>query len=67
MPPSKRKMLVFVQICTLIPRNLMSKLARKHGVDKRRRDFDPRSHKAFRQLPRLGEAQDEDGSALIFR
>ena len=44
MPPSKHKMAVFVQICKLIPRNLVSKLARKHGVDKQSRDFDPWSH-----------------------
>jgi len=46
MPPSKRKMAVFVQICKQIPRNLVPKLARKHGVDKQSREFDPWSHVA---------------------
>ena len=40
MPPSKHKMAVFVQICKLIPRNLVS----KHGIDKQSSDFDPWSH-----------------------
>jgi hypothetical protein len=44
MIPSKRKVTVLKQICKLIPRNLVPKLARKHGVDKQSRSFSPWSH-----------------------
>ena len=44
MKPSKRKITVLNQICKLIPRNLVSKLARKHGVDKQSRSITPWSH-----------------------
>jgi hypothetical protein len=50
MPPSKHKMTVFVQICKMIPRNLAAKLARKRGVDKQSREFDPWSHEALTLL-----------------
>jgi len=44
MNPSKRKFTVLKQISKLIPRNLVSKLASKHGVDKQSRSFTPWSH-----------------------
>ncbi len=44
MNPTKSKHTVLKQICKLIPRNLVSKLARKHGVDKKARSFSPWSH-----------------------
>lgn len=44
MPPSKRKVTILKQICKYIPRNLVPKLARKHGVDKQSRTFTPWSH-----------------------
>jgi len=44
MKPSKRKITVLKQICKLIPRNLVPKLAKKHGVDKQSRSFTPWSH-----------------------
>lgn len=42
MQPSKHKMTVFVQIRKLISR----KLARKYGLGKQSREFDPWSHVA---------------------
>jgi hypothetical protein len=44
MKPSKRKITVLKQICKLIPGNVVSKLAKKHGVDKQSRSFSPWSH-----------------------
>ncbi len=44
MQPATSKNTVLNQICNLIPRNLVPKLARKHGVDKKARDFTPWSH-----------------------
>jgi Transposase DDE domain/Domain of unknown function (DUF4372) len=44
MNPSKRKITVLKQIVKLIPRSLVPKLARKHGVDKQSRTFSPWSH-----------------------
>jgi len=44
MNPSKRKVTVLKQISKLIPRNLVPKLASKHGVDKQSRSFTPWSH-----------------------
>jgi len=44
MNPSKRKVTVLKQISKLIPRNLVPKLANKHGVDKQSRVFTPWSH-----------------------
>ena len=44
MNPSKHKMTVVSQIFKLIPRNLIPKLAKKHGVDKKSRSFSPTSH-----------------------
>jgi len=41
MNPSKHKMTVLAQIFKLIPRNLIPKLAKEHGVDKRSRTFSP--------------------------
>lgn len=44
MNPLKHKMAVLKQIYKLIPRNLVPKLAHKHGVDKQSRSFSPGSH-----------------------
>jgi len=44
MNPSKRKVTVLKQISKLIPRNMIPKLASKHGVDKQSRSFTPWSH-----------------------
>ena len=44
MNPSKHKMTVLSQIFKLIPRNLIPKLAKKHGVDKKSRSFSATSH-----------------------
>jgi Domain of unknown function (DUF4372) len=44
MNPLKHKMSVLKQIFKLIPRNLIPKLAHKHGVDKQSRTFSPGSH-----------------------
>ena len=44
MKPATSKNTVLNQICNLIPRNLVPKLARKHGVDKKARYFTPWSH-----------------------
>ena len=44
MKPSKRKFTILKQICNLIPRNLVSKLAREYKVDKQSRSFSPWSH-----------------------
>src|SRR3989339_640333 len=44
MNPSKHKMTVLAQIFKLIPGNLIPKLAREHGVEKRSRTFSPVSH-----------------------
>ncbi|MFA7186397.1 MAG: hypothetical protein WC082_15960 [Victivallales bacterium] len=41
MNPSKHKMTVLSQIFKLIPRNLIPKPARVHGVDKQARSFSP--------------------------
>ena len=41
---SKRKVTVLKQICNLVPRNLVQKLAREHGVEKQSRTFSPWSH-----------------------
>jgi hypothetical protein len=37
-------MTIMRQICNLIPRHLVSRLARKHGVDKQARKISPWSH-----------------------
>jgi len=42
--PVKSKLPVITQICKLIPGHLVSKLASKHGVDKKARTFTPWSH-----------------------
>ncbi len=44
MKPAKAKYTTLQQICNLIPRNLVAKLAKKHGVDKQARSFSPWSH-----------------------
>ena len=44
MKPTTSKYTVLQQICKLIPRNLVPRLARKHGVDKQSRSFTPWSH-----------------------
>ena len=43
-PATEAKLTVLGQICKLIPGHLVSKLARKHGVDKQARRFTPWSH-----------------------
>lgn len=42
--PAKTKLPVFAQLCKLIPPNLVSKLARKYGIDRQARTFTPWSH-----------------------
>ena len=44
MTPASSKNIVLKQICNTIPRNLVPRLARKHEVDKKARDFTPWSH-----------------------
>ncbi len=44
MKPAASKNTILNQICNLIPRNLVPRLARKHGVDKKARSFTPWSH-----------------------
>ena len=44
MKPSRHEFSVLKQVVELIPRNLVPKLARKHGVDKKSRTFTPWSH-----------------------
>lgn len=44
MKPTKHKYTVLNQICNLIPAFLVTKLAKKHGVDKQSRSFSPWSH-----------------------
>lgn len=44
MKPTKSTMTVLKQVVELIPAYLVSKLARKHGVDKKSRSFSPWSH-----------------------
>jgi hypothetical protein len=44
MNPAKSKYTILAQVCKLIPRNLVSTLAKKHGVDKKARSFSPWSH-----------------------
>ena len=44
MKSPKRKVTVLKQICKLIPRNLVQKLAIEYGVDKQARTFLPWSH-----------------------
>ena len=42
--PTKSKLPVLTQLCKLIPPHLVSKIARKHGIDKQARTFTPWSH-----------------------
>jgi hypothetical protein len=44
MKPAASKNTILNQICNLIPRNLVPRLARKHGVNKKARNFTPWSH-----------------------
>ncbi|MEA1877369.1 MAG: IS4 family transposase [Bacteroidota bacterium] len=44
MKPTKCKYTTLHQICNLIPRGLVTRLAKKHGVDKKSRSFTPWSH-----------------------
>jgi hypothetical protein len=44
MNPSKHSLTVLAQLFKLIPRNLIPKLAKEHGVSKRSRSFTPTSH-----------------------
>lgn len=43
-PTTKSKICVLGSVCKLIPGHLVSKLARKHGIEKRSRSFTPWSH-----------------------
>ena len=43
-PATKSKICVLAQVCKLIPGHLVSKIARKYGVDKQARTFSPWSH-----------------------
>jgi len=42
--PARCKLATLAQVCNLIPPYIVSKLARKHGVDKKARTFSPWSH-----------------------
>lgn len=42
--PTKHNTTILNQLCKFIPSHLRSKLARKHGVDKKARTFSPWSH-----------------------
>jgi len=44
MKPAKSTMTVLKQVIDPIPAYLVSKLAQKHGVDKKSRSFSPWSH-----------------------
>jgi len=44
MKPARKQFSILKQVCELIPRNLVSKLAREHGVDQVSRGFTPWSH-----------------------
>jgi hypothetical protein len=44
MKPTANKYTILKQICNLIPRNMVARLARKHDVDKKSRGFSPWSH-----------------------
>lgn len=44
MKPAKHKFTLLKQVADIIPPYIVSKLARKHGVDKRSRTFSPWSH-----------------------
>ena len=51
---TKKPLTALYQICKLIPQNLVSKLARKHGVDKKSRTFTPWSHVVSMLYAHLG-------------
>ena len=42
--PTRSKFTILKQLCQLIASHMVSKLARKHGVDKKARTFSPWSH-----------------------
>lgn len=44
MNPAKSKYTIVAQVCKYIPRNIVSTLAKKHGIDKQARTFSPWSH-----------------------
>lgn len=50
----KIKLTGLYQVCKMIPQNLVSKLARKHGVDERSRTFSPWSHVVSMLYAHLG-------------
>lgn len=56
MNPSKSKITVLCQIATLIPRNLISRLANEYGVDKKCRTFSPTSHVLALMFSQLSHA-----------
>ena len=50
----KKSLTALYQVCKLIPQNLVPKLARKHGVDKKSRTFTPWSHVVSMLYAHLG-------------
>ncbi len=56
MNPSKSKLTVLCQIAKLIPRNLIPKLAKECGVDKKSRTFSPVSHVLALMFAQLSHA-----------
>lgn len=56
MNPTKNQSIVLKQICELIPRNLVSKLAKKYEVDKRCRQFSAWSHVVSMMFIQLSHA-----------
>ncbi len=44
MKPTRSQLSTLKQVCTLIPPHLVTKLARKHGIDKKWRGFSPWDH-----------------------
>ena len=66
--PAKSKLPVLTQLCKLIPPHLVSKISRKHGIDKQARTFTPWSHVVsllFAQLTHSIELNDTCDSLRI--
>ena len=56
MKSAKKQFSVLKQVCELIPRNMVSKLAREHGVNKVSRTFSPWSHVVSMMFAQLSHA-----------
>ncbi len=56
MSAARSKFTTLKQICDLIPPHLISKLANKHGVEKKCRTFDPASHVVSLMFAQLSHA-----------